>query len=322
MDECRAAFLRRLRLVGQPLLWDGGVGVALLERGLDLTKDTPEDWLFCHPEQVVAVHRGFAQARVQVLQTNTFGLLRNLLLNKRPVHPLTGRPQTVSEQVDRSVELLLASLPQNLGFGAQARPYLIGSVGPTGLSALQADAQSQTDSLHEAFFALAQAFAANPVDALILETCLDPLELGVALKAVRAAAPSLPLLVSVTLVPGCTGLQTPLGVPVKRMLAELGRNPPDAVGVNCSLDADQMIPAVCEMARFAGRSSGQLPVIARPQLHRATKTGFQNTVSPDQFSAGLLRLLSEGATSVGGCCGVTAAHLEAASRALAANAER
>jgi methionine synthase I (cobalamin-dependent) len=57
------------------------MGTALIARGLRLSDESPESWLWTHPEQVAEVHRGFAEASACVLQTNTFGLVR--LLGRR-----------------------------------------------------------------------------------------------------------------------------------------------------------------------------------------------------------------------------------------------
>ena len=61
---------------------------------------------------------------------------------------------------------------------------------------------------------LALEFEQAGVDALHLETCCDASELRAVLTGVREATPQLPLLVSVTVSVGQSGLETPLGVPL------------------------------------------------------------------------------------------------------------
>ena len=156
--------------------------------------------------------------------------------------------------------------------------------------------------------AVAAAFAREHVAALHLETCFSAIELRVAVRAVRAAAPELPLFVSLTVTHGQLGLETPLGVPLARMLRELEDEPPALIGVNCSQNAERMRGAVVALAEWGHAGGRAIPVLARPQLCNGTpdcKTPPRE-ISPQRFASELLGLLDEGATAIGGCCGVKA----------------
>jgi len=290
----------------KPLLWDGGMGTALIARGLVLADEPPEAWLWSHPDEIVQVHRGFVEAGVDVLQTNSFGLVRLLASDSLPLDH-DGQSRSLQAWVDRAVDLAEQAMtePRN-------PRWLIASIGPTGQVGLS------TERLATCYRAVTEAFVRRGVCALHLETCFDPAELRLALQAVRDVDASVPVFVSVTVTHGQQGLETPLGVPLARMLSELCGQPPDLIGVNCSQNAERMrgaVTAIAEWARAAGR---RLPVLVRPQLHSGSPDCRRNPkeILPERFARDLVALLPDGATALGGCCGVTAGHLAAARQTI------
>ncbi len=290
------------------LLWDGGIGTALIARGLRLGEESPESWLLSRADEVAAVHRGFAEAGVDVLQTNTFGLVRLFATDHLPVHPATGKRSTLREIVETGVALARSAVD----FAVDRIPVVVGSIGPTG------DQTLDEARLVLAYREVAAALVQSGVAALHLETCFDPRELHIALSALRSVAYEIPVLVSVTVTHGQLGLETPLGVPLDRLLRELADDPPTMIGVNCSQNADRMRGAVAALAEWASAGGRRLPVLARPQLHSGSPDCKRpaKEVPPDLFARQLLLLLDEGATAIGGCCGVTAAHLQAVRHAI------
>lgn len=310
----RQAFLQphdfedAIRSPARHLLWDGGIGTALIAAGLRLDQEPPEAWLWSRPEVVLAVHRGFAEAGVDVLQTNSFGLVRLLVSDQLPGDSTTGPKQRLRDAVERSVALVTEAAAAAIS----RKTALVASIGPTGQPGLSAE------KLATAYGDVATEFARCGVSALHLETCFDPVELRLALRSVRAAAPALPVLVSVTVTHGQLGLETPLGVPLDRMLRELTDEPPALVGVNCSQNAERMRGAVAALSQWACAEGRRLPVLARPQLQSGAPDCKRpaKEISPERFAEQLMVLFDEGATAVGGCCGVTAAHLAAVRRAI------
>lgn len=321
-----------------PLLWDGGVGTALLQRGLDLTREPPEAWLLRHPEVVSAIHAEFAAAGADVLQTNSFGLIRIYAgpvpwpadLGPRPelaalveacvrlarqgaeaaaipASPIT--PSAPSDALDSAGKL---ACPANLTAPPPALPpEVIGCLGPSGR------AEHAPESLAALYEQAAAAFVAAGVSTLHLETCLEPQELKLALAAIASAAPALTLLVSLTLSMGQSGPETPLGIPLARMLRELEHSPQPlaAVGINCSQPARRLHAAVAALAEW---SDGRLPILVQPQVGEpAPDCRFpKKPETPDRFAHDLLRLRSEGAAALGGCCGATPDHIRALRHAL------
>lgn len=294
------SFLARIRQAGRPLLWDGGLGTALIERGLDLTREPPEAWLLQRPDDVRLVHAEFADAGADVLQTNTFGLLRHRA--GASAAPGQGLAAHWRQLVRTSVALARQA-------SGEKRLYVVASLGPT----IARDVQHE--QLTQLAGELALEFEQAGVDALHLETCCDASELRAVIAGVREATPQLPLLVSVTVSVGQSGLETPLGVPLSRMLSVLESSPPDAVGVNCSLHVRRIRPAVAALASWAG---GRLPILAQPQVDQAAPDCKRpaSPQLPDGFARDLVALLDEGATLLGGCCGCRGEHLAAARKLI------
>jgi 5-methyltetrahydrofolate--homocysteine methyltransferase len=328
-------FSETLRRGPRPLLWDGGVGTALIRRGLSLAGEPPEAWLLRRPDDVRAVHAEFAAAGADVVQTNSFGLLRHLagalapsLFPGLPGSAANSAALCSSEAAFRELSRTCVALAEE---GAQERPggpaFVVASLGPVGLHLgdmdLSADARRQREAALSALAERVSAWLEEAGAAAVhLETCCDPVELRAVLAGVRAGAPRLPVLVSVTLTVGQSGLETPLGVPLARMLKELHDDPPEVVGVNCSLTARRMRPAVEALRRFADehRVGGrQAPlVLAQPQVGQPAPDCKRkpDEESPERFARDLVVLLQDGADAVGGCCGAQGAHLAAARQAV------
>jgi methionine synthase I (cobalamin-dependent) len=284
-----------MKLQGPPLLLDGAMGTELIARGLELRTDIAERWVLQRPEVVSEIHRAYAEAGAQVIQTCTFGALRHRLAP----HGLADRVTDICAQAI-----------------ALARPTglpVVASLGPTGrCTSVEAGhdlaIQRQIeDEVTEAARALSGA------DALHIETQLHPGELLAAARAARGGAPHLSLWISITVSIGDGGLCTPLGIPLDRMIRALREAAPDVVGVNCSLDGERMRPVV---ERLVDANLGA--VIARPQARRSEKcaTG-RSTETPARFAAHAASLYKAGASSVGGCCGTHPGSIAALRDALA-----
>ncbi len=291
----------RIRGGPVPLLWDGGVGTALIEQGLDLSVESPESWLLRHPDRVRAVHQEFAAAGADVIQTNTFGLLRLRL-------QADGAKRDARSLVEAAVAL--ARQGAVAGVGDRPLPEVIGCLGPGASSSSVQVAQVEAYAAY-----LAGLFEELGVGAIHLETFYDPNELRAAIRGVRARAPRLTLLASMTVTRGNSGLETPLGTPLAYMVKVMEEEQPDIVGLNCSQNARRMRPAVEVLRRAMG---GGVKILAQPQVGQqgAECKGSTRPESSEQFVQGLLGLLDAGADAVGGCCGCRGTHLAAARQAI------
>ena len=274
----------------RPLLLDGAIGTELIARGLRVRAESPESWNLSHADDVRAIHAAYAEAGAEAIQTNTFGATRPRLAR-------FGLADRLREICDAAVRLAREGAP---------RAAVIGSLGPTG-ETVSLGGAPEVGWLRDAYAEAAAALAAAGVDAIHLETQFHPAELQAAIAGARAGAPALPLIASMALMPGATGLETPHGVPMARMVRVLEASLPDAVGANCAIEAERMLQVVALLReRFA------LPVWAKPQAKLSDKcaTG-RSSETPETFARRAVALVAAGASAIGGCCGTTPASIAA-----------
>jgi methionine synthase I (cobalamin-dependent) len=258
------------------------MGTQLIARGMRVREECPEAWNLERPDDVRSVHAAYAAVGVDAVQTNTFGATRPRL--KR-----FGKDGLQRELVRAAVTLAREGAPGRL---------VIGSLGPSG-ETVPLSGAGDLGWLSDAFAEAAALLVEAGVDAIHLETLFHPLELEAAVRGVRSCAGDVPIVASMTLMPGVTGLESPHGVPIKKMLKAVESSAPDAVGVNCSVEGERMLAAVEALCEAT-----DLPVWAQPQAKIPQKcvTG-RPSESPQQFARHALALARAGAAAVGGCCG-------------------
>jgi 5-methyltetrahydrofolate--homocysteine methyltransferase len=277
-----------------PLVLDGAIGTELIARGLRVREESPDAWNLTRPDEVRAVHAAYAAAGADIVQTNTFGATRPRLAR-------FGLAERVAEICIEGVRLAQAGAPGCL---------VVGSLGPTG-ETLPLGPAADVGWLRDAYAEAAAALVAAGARAIHLETQFHPLELRTAIAGARQGAPQAFVIASMALMPGVTGLETPHAVPMAKMMRALLDQPPDAVGVNCAVEAERMLQSVVAL-----REQVDLPIWAQPQAKMSDKcaTG-RSSETPESFARHAAALFDAGASAVGGCCGTTPASI-AALRAL------
>lgn len=286
-----------------PALLDGAMGTELIARGLDLSCAAPETWVLERPEIVREVHAAYVAAGADILQTCTFGATR-------PRLERVGLGEEVATVNRQAVDLARAE--------AAGRPVLA-SLGPTGIDPFSSGA---AEAMAAAYRQQIAALAEAGVDGLHFETLYHPLEATQAVVAARQVAPRLPILLSATYALGDHGFQTPFGVPLAVMTQALLTAAPDALGVNCSLEARKMLGLVCQLRELVGPLQARpLALVVQPQGGpaeidcRAPRRGSD----VEAFVGGLQAILDRddmGVAMVGGCCGAGPAHIAALAAAL------
>lgn len=263
-------------------LLDGGMGTALLARGLPQGA-LPEEWLLARPDAIAAVHAEHASAGAEIVLTCTFNLAAPRLAERVD-------PAGIEELARRAVRLAREAAP---------RALVAGALGPTGLAAPGRSAPVR--AVAAGYGRAARALSAAGADLLWLETQHDRSEARLALVAARATG----LEVAVTFTPAGDAPWTLTdGTPVEEALLAMASLGARAAGVNC-------VPAAAPLVELAAwaRSALPVPFVAKPS------PGLPGAVLPaDAFAAALAPALAAGATLAGGCCGGTGEHL----RALAA----
>ena len=82
----------------------------------------------------------------------------------------------------------------------------------------------------------------------------------------------------------------------------------DALGINCGMGPEQMLPILKEIAQYTS-----LPIIVKPNAGLPKQRDGQTyyDVTPEKFAAALTEIVQNGACVVGGCCGTTPEHIRA-----------
>jgi methionine synthase I (cobalamin-dependent) len=133
------------------------------------------------------------------------------------------------------------------------------------------------------------------------------------LAAARAAAPELPVVVSLTFERRPRGFFTVMGDPLLAALGELAASGAAAVGANCSLASPEMAELGRELlAARLGRVVLQ-PNAGRPEAAAGAPRYAQ---PPGDFAADLAPLARAGAAALGGCCGTDPRFIAALRSAL------
>jgi len=283
-------------LARRVLICDGATGTMLHAAGMSLDSALP-DLNVSDPDLVTTIHESYIGAGADVIQTNTFGA-NGLRL---AVHGAKG---SVAEINMAGVRIARA---------AQARAgrdvFVAGSVSP----AVTARQRAQVAPRYRlaALVGQVEALLAAGPDLLILETFgyLDEL-----LEAATAAASmtDLPIVAQATFTQdGLTlGGESP-----REVASALNDLPITAMGTNCTLGPQHTLTIVEQLRRYS-----RLPVTAQPNAglpRRAAGRRFEYDIDCDYFGRYAGRYVEAGARMVGGCCGTTPAHIEAAAARVA-----
>ena len=271
-----------IRAASEVIVVDGAMGTMLSRMGLP-PGEPPELLNVTAPETVADVHAGFIEAGAMAVSTNTFG-------GSRPKLAKWG----IADQV---VELNRVAVRIAREAGAQ---HVLADVGPTGLT-MEPVGSVTFDDVFAAFAEQIAALASESPDAIFLETFTDLAEARAALLAARDVC-DLPVLVSLSY--GLAGRTELSGTDPETAAAVFEALGAAAIGMNCGLGPEQMLPLLRRMC-----AATSLPVIAQPNAGMPRledgATVFPGT--PDEVAAFAVDAAAAGAAFVGSCCGSTPA---------------
>jgi 5-methyltetrahydrofolate--homocysteine methyltransferase len=265
----------------RPLLLDGGLGTQLIAAGLEAGQP-PEAWVLEHPERLLAVHRAYVEAGAELIHSCTFGANR---LRLRPFG-LEGRIEDINREA--------VALARQAG----AR-WVVGDIGPVG-EYLPPVGHGDPEAWRAAFEEQGALLAGLEIDGFHVETMSDLREARLALAALRAVAPELPVMVSMTFERKRRGFFTVMGDPLAPALRALLDDGAAAVGANCSITSPDMRALATEALEVV---SG--PVVLQPNAGqpRVTAQGVVYDQDPADFVRDVAAMARAGVRVVGGCCG-------------------
>ena len=290
------------------LVFDGAMGTQIQGLGLKASDfgghEGANDLLsLTRPEVVEAIHGRYLAVGCDVVETNTFGASR-LKLDE---YGLGHRAYDVN---------LHAAAAARRAAERHATPehprFVAGSIGPTGLLPSSSDpvlSNITPDALERVFLEQARGLVDGGVDAVIIETQQDLLELRAAALAVdtcrREARRDVFVIAQPTLVDAKGRML--LGTELGAALAVLERLPVDAIGLNCSAGPAEMRESVRFLGEHCSRFVSCLPNAGMPE-NEGGRAVYR--LSPDAFADALVEFVRDlGVDLVGGCCGTTPEHL-------------
>jgi 5-methyltetrahydrofolate--homocysteine methyltransferase len=287
-------------LAGRELvLFDGGMGTLLQERGLDEGR-AGELWNVEEPESVRAIHEEYAAAGASVLTTNTFGGTRPRL----QMHGLG----------DRVVELNRAAAELARSVADAHGALVAGDLGPTG-ELLSPLGTLEPDEAQAIFAEQLTGLVAGGIDLVLIETMSDLGEVAAAVAAARSVAPDLPIVATLSF---DTNLRTMMGVTPGQAVESLTAAGVEAVGANCGRGPEEMEQIAVQLAA-ARRDESDVLLVAQSNAGLPVLIGdrFGYDVPVSDLADHARRLHDLGIDIIGACCGSTPAHLAAMHDALA-----
>jgi homocysteine S-methyltransferase len=270
---------------------DGAMGTLLLDQGLPL-ESCLEEVCVSDPDRVRAIHRDYVAAGARVIETNSFGANAARLSR-------FGFENRVSE-----FNHAAAKLAKETARGKDV--CVAGSVGPLGISALEAEERGIDRA--RCFFEQIQALLEGGVDLIFLETFMDDVEMQIALEAKNA------LTDCTTICSFACGPEGRLasGVLIVDAFRKLRRLGAQITGINCmngphaTVQLLQRIPI-----------DGLLAAYPNAGYPKYTDGRFIYHAAPDYFAQAARETVAEGARLIGGCCGTTPRTVAAISKAIA-----
>jgi len=289
------------RLGERILVCDGAMGTALHAAGNSLDQALPALNLTA-ADLVGAIHDGYIDAGVDIVQTNTFGASR---LRLAP----SGHGDRVAEINAAGVRIARTAA------GRPDREVLVaGSVSPA--VTVQ---QRSTTSAAERIRALREQIAALDgagVDLLVLETFGFLTEL-VEAATVAAEHASVPIVAQATF---AADGRTLSGHTPREVVDALAGLPIAVLGINCTLGPQGSLEVATELARHS-----TLPLSVQPNAglpRRVSADRLEYEVDPEYFARYADRLVASGTRLIGGCCGTTPLHIGAVVKVVQARQQR
>ena len=299
-------------LTDRTLLFDGAMGTRIQEydpgpNDFPDRRDGFNDGLvLSRPEWIKEIHRSYLEAGSDCIETNSFGS------NKIKLEEYGFGDHTVS--FNRKVAQLACGVRDMYD-----NRYVVGSMGPTGYLPSTDDpdlGQKPLDEISHAFELQAEGLISGGVDALLIETSQDILEVKLAIEGAKRymsiSGNTVPVIANVTLDQYGKML---LGTPVHAAYTTISGMGVDVFGLNCSTGPQEMVPSV----KWLGEESAH-PVLIVPNAGMPKNQDGKAVymLQPDAMAESMSSFLSkyDNIRIIGGCCGTTAEHIRAMRQVL------
>lgn len=262
--------------------FDGAFGTVLQSKGL-APGEAPELWNVKHPEIITETHRTYVEAGCDFITTNTFGVNSLKYENYR--------------------ELIFAALQNAKKSVEGTNAHIAFDVGPLGKLLSPLGEIPFEEAVRIFSDTIGYAASLSSADIILIETMNDCYETKAAVLAAKECC-DLPVFVTNAYDSTCKLMTGASPAAMVAMLEGLGV---DALGINCSLGPDLMIPVVKELVRYSS-----VPVIVSPNAGMPAyvdgKTVY--TLNANDFGDSMKTIAELGASVLGGCCGTTPEYIK------------
>lgn len=266
------------------LIFDGGFGTELYRRNFFVNTSYDELCLSA-PETVASIHSSYVDAGAEVLTANTYNANAYALQQ----FGIADRAEKINQAAIAIARKAAAGKPEIL---------IAGSIGPAKSPAAQAVIE-QAKYLRDA-----------GADFLIFESISGREELNNALAAFPGD--DIACIVSFTFNSEGKLADNSSWEDIQTALTESSLQPA-AIGLNCGDGPETTLAALEKIIRHT-----VLPVIVQPGagVPKSVDNRFMQMTSPEYFTTYSMRYLNLGARGLGGCCGITPAHISDMVRSL------
>ena len=289
------------------ILFDGAMGTEIQKlkpepQDFPDNKDGFNDGLtLTKPEWIENIHRSYLEAGSDCIETNTFGS------NQIKLQEYGFGEKTVS------INTLAAELANRVVKKfSNEKKYVIGSMGPTGYLPSSNDPDLGNINLNtivDAFDLQAEGLISGAVDALLIETSQDILEVKLAIEgsfnAMKRIGKKIPIISNVTLDRYGKML---LGTNIQSAYTTVSDMGISVFGLNCSTGPTEMEPSI----RWLDEQQ-ELPIVVMPNAGMPINEGGSAVykMGSKEMSHQLGEFLRKykRVRMIGGCCGTTPEHI-------------
>ena len=265
-------------------------------------KDGFNDGLtFSKPEWIKKIHKSYLDAGADCIETNSFGS------NKLKLDEYGFGDKTVE------FNQKIAKLAKDTVLEYTDKPrYVLGSMGPSGFLPSSNDpdlGQKPLDEIRTAFELQAEGLILGGVDALLIETSQDILEVKLAIQgchnAIKKTGKKVPIIANVTLDQYGKML---LGTNIQAAYTTVADMGIDVFGLNCSTGPIEMTSSVRWLDEQNDHKILVIPNAGMPE-NIGGKAEYKMT--PDDMAKTLKDFISKYGKIriIGGCCGTNPQHI-------------
>ncbi|WP_448376720.1 homocysteine S-methyltransferase family protein [Fervidobacterium sp.] len=271
---------------------DGAYGTELFKRGYIKGREPIELLNVINPEAVLTLQNDYVNAGVDFLLTNTFSANRHKLIK-------LGYEKYFDE-INRNAVRIGKEAAKN----SAKQVYILGDVSSVG-EMVQPLGELKSKYVYDIFREQIALLIESGVDGIIIETMSDLKELKLAYLATRDVSKEIPVIVSMTFEENGVAVT---GTSLEIYVSLFNDLDIDAIGINCTLTPDKMLPLVKKLSLFSNKPIVVEPNAGKPVLSEDGKLTYRT--KPEEFTIYIEDYVELGANVVGGCCGTGPEHIE------------